>query len=351
MVEMRMKSRSILFIGPVGLKTSSVNGASMKNRFLVSRLRQFFHLQIVDTEGWRRRPWLLFRLLWYILINLNGTYVISTNNTSTYRLLRILNSLPGQRELYYWVIGGSIAAWIQEKKVESAPYRQLKMFIVEGQSMKRTLESCGFERVLCVPNFKEIPHLLEKKRNPSSVFRFVYLSRILPEKGCDDILDAVERLIGRGYGNLFTVDFWGPVEASYASSFFRRVDSLPQVAYRGILDLCRPENYAVLQDHDVMLFPTRWHGEGFPGVVIDAYIAGLPVIATDWNMNRDVLEEGRSGWFVPVGDVGVLADTMAKRIEDRATVARMSAYCQQEAMKYDVNTVLSERLFRSMGLY
>ena len=30
-----------------------------------------------------------------------------------------------------------------------------------------------------------------------------------------------------------------------------------------------------------MLFPTYWHGEGFPGIVIDAFVAGLLVVATD----------------------------------------------------------------------
>ncbi len=36
----------------------------------------------------------------------------------------------------------------------------------------------------------------------------------------------------------------------------------------------------MLQHYDMLLFPTHWIGEGYPGIIIEAYHAGIPVITT-----------------------------------------------------------------------
>mgnify|MGYP002239410386 CR=1 FL=1 len=59
--------------------------------------------------------------------------------------------------------------------------------------------------------------------------------------------------------------------------------------------------YRTLCRYDIMLFPTYWYGEGFPGIVMDAYIAGLPLIASDWNINTEVITE-KTGIIIPPKD-------------------------------------------------
>jgi glycosyltransferase involved in cell wall biosynthesis len=48
----------------------------------------------------------------------------------------------------------------------------------------------------------------------------------------------------------------------------------------------------VLRDYFALLFPIYYIGEGFAGTAIDAFSAGVPVIASDWKYNSEVIKEG-----------------------------------------------------------
>lgn len=51
-----------------------------------------------------------------------------------------------------------------------------------------------------------------------------------------------------------------------------------------------------------MLFPTHFPTEGIPGSVLDAYIAGIPVVASDWTYARELIENGKTGIIIPFED-------------------------------------------------
>lgn len=98
-----------------------------------------------------------------------------------------------------------------------------------------------------------------------------------------------------------------------------------------------------------MLFPTYWSGEGFPGVIIDAYIAGVPVIASDWNFNKEVVSDD-FGIIVPPRDENSLFLTMKDVLDGKYNLYAMSRACQNKAQQYDNRVVLSERNLLSLGL-
>ena len=95
---------------------------------------------------------------------------------------------------------------------------------------------------------------------------------------------------------------------------------------------------------------TYWHGEGFPGIFIDAFIAGLPVIATDWSMNGELIKDGKNGRLIPPHDPEALANTMEKVLADRETLKNMAKTCQETARLYDINHVIDNKLLEQLGL-
>lgn len=343
---------NLIFIGPCGGGKIPTNGASVKNHHLVHRLKELGRpLSIVDTENWRRNPLVLLKLLNKVLLNPRAKYVLSANSKSAYKIIRILNAMPGGRKVYYWVIGGVLANWIKQGRMNPAPYRKLKKIMVEGESMRATMAECGINNAITVPNFKHIDFIPKKKSHQGdNVRRFVFLSRIIPQKGCDYIIEAAGILNEKCEGK-FIVDFYGKIEKDYQDIFLSKIERLPNVTYKGFLDLRDTQNYATLSQYDVMLFPTFWIGEGFPGIIIDAFIAGLPVIATDWNLNKDILKEGDSVCFIPPRDGERLAEAMAHYITLPAPrLAEISASCQREAAKYDTDQVLTSSLFARIGI-
>lgn len=343
-------NKKIILIGPCGGGSMPNNGASAKNYHLIEFLKnKGFILQVIDTEHWRKNPFILIKLLFSIILNPNALFIVAADSMSAYKVITIIYYLPITRSVIYWVIGGSVANWIKDRKIRVKPYKKLKWIIVEGKKMKETLEGCGFDtNVIYVPNFKNITYQPRLQNTHKGTMRFIFLSRIIPEKGCNTILDAVEILNSENLD--FSVDFYGPVEQSYKYEFEYRIKNIPNASYNGFIDLRNQKNYDTLAEYDAMLFPTYWHGEGFPGIIIDAFIAGLPVIASDWNLNADIIENGKTGIILKGNNVDALVDEMKAFIKERDKVKIMSCYCYKTAMIYDIKNVLSEELIKKMVL-
>jgi glycosyltransferase involved in cell wall biosynthesis len=64
--------------------------------------------------------------------------------------------------------------------------------------------------------------------------------------------------------------------------------------------------------------------EGMPVALIEAQLAGLPVVASDVGSNREVIEDGVSGFVVP-GEVKVLGVALTKLLESSALRVRFGA--------------------------
>lgn len=345
-----MTNRKIIFIGPAGGGGVPRNGASAKNYHLIKFFREkSINVVSIDTENWRKNPYVLLKLGWTILCNPKAKYIVASNNMSSYRVLRIMSFLLKKRSVIYWVIGGSIADWIKDGRVKRAPFELVEFFLVEGKKMQYTLASAGFSNSVYVPNFKCIDYIPNRNEIITDRVRFVFLSRVIPEKGCDTIIDAVV-LLNAAYKNRFIVDFYGPFESEYESEFKHKIATINNVAYKGFLDLRDQKNYDTLAKYDVMLFPTYWAGEGFPGIIIDAFIAGLPVIASDWSLNADIIENGKTGVILRDNNVKDLAFAMSAMIENPDYIGIMSKQCQESAMKYSINNVVSDDLLNKLGL-
>lgn len=337
--------KKTIFIGPAGRSGVPKDGAAVKNYYITKFLsKRQGKLIVCDTEGWKKNPVILLKIVFVLLFNPNAFYIVSANNTSSYWLIKIM-SFFRIKDLVYWVIGGSIADWIESGKVKKESYRSVRLFIVEGERMRNTLERCGFSNAIVVPNFKVIDKLPKLDRHDDSrIIKFVFLSRILPDKGCDLIFEACSYLNNKGYENVYKVDFYGPIADEYKDVFFEKVNIHNNVNYCGFIDLRDTSNYGQLADYDVMLFPTFWHGEGFPGIFIDAFISGLPVLATDWSMNGEVIKNEKNGWLIESKNSEALTDKMEMIINGKYDLNVMREECQGESAKYNMETVLSQRL-------
>ena len=99
-----------------------------------------------------------------------------------------------------------------------------------------------------------------------------------------------------------------------------------------------------------MLFHTYWHGEGFPGIIIDAFVAGLPVVATDWSMNGELIKAGVNGWLIPPLNAEALANVMERIMDNKEALKSKSIACQESARRYDINKVINNELLVKLGI-
>ena len=90
------------------------------------------------------------------------------------------------------------------------------------------------------------------------------------------------------------IAFGGPEVSYNAKSILEKYNF---VDYKGVIQ--PNEIHQTLNDYDLMLLPTHYFTEGLPGSIVDAYISGIPVIATEWKHSREFIDDGYSGYIIP----------------------------------------------------
>lgn len=348
-----MKSpNTILLIGGIHLNHKPTCGETMKNQLFIQRFNELFDKVIpVDTFEWRKRPWCLLHLLFTILFHPSAKVIISASSAARY-LIKFLYRFPINKNVYFWVVGGNLPNAIKKGRYDIRELNSLVYIPVQGNSMVKELAEIGVKNSIYVPNSKPITYVPTIASHPEGQpFRFVFLSRIHPDKGIKEIVEAAKMLDNNGYKGKFNIVFYGKKDEEYASDFDSIIAQSEAISYHGYLDLTNNHGYELLSSYDMMLFPTYWDGEGFPGVVLDANIAGLPIIASDWNLNTEVIENGKTGIIIPTHDSKALYAAMLSVINGEIDLLAMKNHCVEYVLQYDFRNVLSEDLMKALKLY
>jgi phosphatidylinositol alpha-mannosyltransferase len=84
------------------------------------------------------------------------------------------------------------------------------------------------------------------------------------------------------------------------------------------------------------------HGESFGIVLVEAMAAGTPVVASDLEAFRRVLQDGRAGVLVPVRDPGALARALGDLLQDEPRRTALAAAARLAVDAYDWRTVTAQ---------
>jgi glycosyltransferase involved in cell wall biosynthesis len=101
----------------------------------------------------------------------------------------------------------------------------------------------------------------------------------------------------------------------------------------GIADRVRFEGSAInpwpyYRSADLFVLSSDY--EGFGNVLVEAMIAGLPIVSTDCPSGpSEILDRGRFGRLVPAGDAQALADAMATTLDERRDPELMKQRAEQ----------------------
>lgn len=162
------------------------------------------------------------------------------------------------------------------------------------------------ERVHVVPNFRE-PDPGPSTRERSGV---LFAGRLATEKGILPLLAAAPAA-----GGSIRIAGDGPLgDAVHAAAGRGDVEVLGQ--------LSRTELDAAIGSALALVVPSTWF-EGFPMVVLDAFAAGTPVIASRIGSLAEVVEDGNTGRLVEPGDPADLAEALRWAFDHPAELARM----------------------------
>jgi glycosyltransferase involved in cell wall biosynthesis len=156
------------------------------------------------------------------------------------------------------------------------------------------------------------------------------------------LVEAVLRLNRRGL--LLKLDIYGPFLAErpayrkhvdgFKHCILNKISECDNIRYCGV---CPVNDVAgVLKAYDMFAFPTMHETEGFPGVLIDAAFAALPVIASDISSAREIVQHGHNGLIFPMGNAEALADRLAELCDDRQACENLGLNNWEASAQYDV---------------
>lgn len=143
-------------------------------------------------------------------------------------------------------------------------------------------------------------------RDSSSCLRVLYLSNLTPSKGVLDYIQALALL--RDGGVAFTGAIVGAPAGVTETILKRRIHELKLddcVAFLG--PKYDGEKWQVLQDAEVLVFPTYFRNEAFPVSILEAMQFALPVISTGEGAIPDIVDDGKTGFLVPAHNPAAIA--------------------------------------------
>ena len=155
----------------------------------------------------------------------------------------------------------------------------------------------------------------------------VFLGRLVSQKGCDTLIDALGRLGARGHRPGLTVIGDGPDREALARQA-AEVGVMDQVAYRG--KLTGRALAEELARHRVMVVPSRYE-EPFGIVALEGLASGCVPIVSERGGLTDAI--GGHGCTFPNGDSATLSDRLEEVLTDmeaaRAQLEGVEAHLAQ----------------------
>lgn len=281
------------------MKAGLIGGATISFGYLIDYLqanREPFTL--INTQSFPTGKLRIFNpliVLFKVLFSLFRSDVIFLNSSRggtkylapyLFYLSRLVN-----QKFVFRPFGGDIKDYtasytLQQKKRFEQTILRADIFFLQTQELINHYQKPGVNIIHLPTSRKSAPaHLIPQKKSYQK--RFIFLGFINEYKGIDLLLEATRKL-----GEDYTIHIYGPIKDN---AYHDKFSQQPNV-YQGVL--AKEDVLLTLSNYDVVVLPTYYEGEGYPGVLIEAYSLGLPVLATHWKAIPEIVHHLKTGYLI-----------------------------------------------------
>lgn len=194
--------------------------------------------------------------------------------------------------LYKWGVAGAEAIFFQNEE-------NLQFFEQRNMMPKKA-------KVCLLPgsgvNLEAHPVL---PYTPGDVVHFLYVARLLKEKGIELYLSAAKRIAQKYPNGMFHI--CGGCDDPQYLKLVREAEAAGYIQYHGE----QKDMIPYFQMAHCVVHPS-YYPEGMSNVLLEAAASGRPVIATDRSGCRETVDPGISGYLIPIQD----EDALVQALED-----------------------------------
>lgn len=286
----------LLVLGPRYREGKTIGGAVVLFENLVDELnkkRVPFNLIDTNKASHGSRLNCLCKVLYQTAKQIKNHDIIFINSSEDYLILLppiLFLNLFHRKKIFLRKFGGELDRSLEHK--------------IKGPLIRRffpKLTGLFLESKFLVEKFSDInpnvfwfPNVRRKHSSKHQMGRvlfsgkFVFISQIKYSKGVKELVEAFA-----DSKNNCTLDFYGPLMNLELQEI---IENGRNVSYKG--ELKPKEVYSTLNQYDVLILPTYYIGEGYPGIIIEAYACGKPVIATNWKSIPEIVDNEKTGYLI-----------------------------------------------------
>ncbi|WP_432411012.1 glycosyltransferase family 4 protein [Rasiella sp. SM2506] len=214
--------------------------------------------------------------------------------------------------------------------IVSENFTKLSKLKIIGQGSSNGIDTTYFSN----GQFTEM-QILQKKNEldiPESDFVFVFVGRLVKDKGINELVEAFVSLqLLKSDCTLLLV---GPFEDALDPVLPKTkqcIEEHPKIKAVGFQQDVR----LFFATSDALVFPS--YREGFPNVVLQAGAMGLPAIVTDINGCNEIITNGENGLLVSAKETTSLSKSMHRVLTDQKLF---------ETMKINARSIITKRYER-----
>jgi len=334
---------------PIKKEKRSLGGATVLSKEILDYLKKDNNIEVDQVQirkYWQPKFQIIDYLLWlfkfpFLVRKYDVVSIHATNDMHFYfsPLLICWLKILKKRYVYHWFGGNFHHLYISKNKL----HRKIidKTILKASHLFFETKELINFfaqrSRSKCIwlPNSRP-PQKINKKQYRK---KMVFISRIIPTKGIQEIVQAADAL-PEGY----KIDIYGPIDNKYYLD--DHFDAI-KLNYCGIL---KPDEVIpTLKKYDVLLLPTYFEGEGYPGIIIEALSVGMPVITTQFSSIPEIIQDRKNGLLIPPKSSEYLLKAILSFSEDNylqyvdGAIKSFKQFNSKLVFKHFVNSYLDEK--------
>lgn len=208
------------------------------------------------------------------------------------------------------------------KKMESYQFQHAAKVISLGGRLTKIIagEVNDMRKVAVIPNAVNYANAPVRDFNKTPL-QFLFVGRFASNKGIDILMETIDRLNNEGYRDklYFNIVGKGPLYDKITSQY-----NFPNVKFVGFAsdeDLVK-----LYRENDVFVFPTLF--EGMPTVVLEAMMAGMPIIVSDTGATAEQVDRN-NGFLVEAGNMRAL----------KTAIQQLYSYSPEEREKLSQNSI------------
>lgn len=239
-------------------------------------------------------------------------------------------------------------------RLVTAQYPRYDGFVALTPSVKEEYLKIGIreDRIRIIPNGVEIAKFADFKEEKKKAIREKYgitqgknfiltVGRYHPKKGYDLIPKIAGELRGKG------LDFVWLIVGKNSSEIRKKYSECDSLGIIVVEKLAKsagnvfslPSKYLIelYCSADIFAFPTLI--ETFGMVLVEAMAAGLPIVTTEAEGVRDVVENEITGLKTKPGDASAFAEALIRVIKNRELSEKLKLNCLKKVSDYDWSIV------------